>query len=349
MILGPEGDIKVLKKSAIPSRNLPNQIKDYSKVQNPLEPAAKRQKTTTKPLNICRICMEDCKLSKPIFKDSRPITTVDKIHSCFDIKIKFHDLLPKRICLECFEAVEKAYKLKQNVLESKKILEINSKLYDDRTEAEKEIEEMNDFLKQMLGENHEVKKDSYPLTECTDDLFDYKLETYKKSAKIDHYRAKQKKTITTGSTVIPICTNNNPPSPGSPPSEAYNCESCEMFFTCKSQLKMHNARRHMTAEERDAEKKYLCQECGKRFWTPSKLRDHGTVHSTVKAFKCEICLAEYAVADGLKRHQIRKHGFETKYICVCEERFLNPCEKNYHQKKCNTFQAQNNNGDGNMS
>ena len=68
-------------------------------------------------------------------------------------------------------------------------------------------------------------------------------------------------------------------------------------------------------------RKYSCQYCGKKFPTPSHLRDHELIHSDKKEYKCMLCNKEFTLQRQLKNHTIVIHG-DSKFICVlCGKKF----------------------------
>ena len=69
------------------------------------------------------------------------------------------------------------------------------------------------------------------------------------------------------------------------------------------------------------ERKYACGHCGKKFPTPSHLRDHELIHADNREFKCTQCPKEFTLERQLKSHTMVVHG-ESKFICgLCGKKF----------------------------
>ena len=65
-------------------------------------------------------------------------------------------------------------------------------------------------------------------------------------------------------------------------------ESCRKVFTDPSNLQRHNP---LLSTSRA--RCHACPECGKTFATSSGLKQHTHIHSSVKPFRCEVCLKAY--------------------------------------------------------
>lgn len=66
---------------------------------------------------------------------------------------------------------------------------------------------------------------------------------------------------------------------------------------------------------------HICDECGKGFITPSKLKRHTLAHTGEKPHMCELCMRRFKSVDHLKRHSII-HSEVKAYNCLeCSKRF----------------------------
>jgi uncharacterized Zn-finger protein len=66
---------------------------------------------------------------------------------------------------------------------------------------------------------------------------------------------------------------------------------------------------------------HTCDECGKGFITPSKLKRHSFVHMREKLHMCELCRLRFKSMDRLKRHSVI-HSEQKAFDCPeCNKRF----------------------------
>ena len=73
----------------------------------------------------------------------------------------------------------------------------------------------------------------------------------------------------------------------------------------------------------NGERKNLCKECGKGFKSKSKLQQHGTVHTKLKLFVCDVagCEKNYAQVASLNRLKKSFHEGVIHECPECGERF----------------------------
>uniref|UniRef100_A0A0A0MVJ1 Zinc finger protein 584 n=1 Tax=Papio anubis TaxID=9555 RepID=A0A0A0MVJ1_PAPAN len=71
---------------------------------------------------------------------------------------------------------------------------------------------------------------------------------------------------------------------------------------------------HINPRKIHGETAHVCNECGKAFCYPSKLRKHQKVHTGIKPFKCSDCGKTFNRKDALVLHQ-RIHTGERPYEC----------------------------------
>ena len=94
------------------------------------------------------------------------------------------------------------------------------------------------------------------------------------------------------------------------------CEHCGKAFYTKSSHKMH-VMTHLGV------KPFACELCNKSFVARNKLFiHHRRVHLGVKPYKCDICDASYAVVSRLNEHVRATHTNERPYKCsICDKTF----------------------------
>ncbi|XP_074644406.1 uncharacterized protein LOC141901195 [Tubulanus polymorphus] len=79
------------------------------------------------------------------------------------------------------------------------------------------------------------------------------------------------------------------------------CSICEKTFSDRSHLNNHVRAVHLR------EKPHECSDCGKRFFTPSRLRQHRRTHTGDKPYSCDICNHCFARSDMVRVHKRLVH------------------------------------------
>lgn len=126
------------------------------------------------------------------------------------------------------------------------------------------------------------------------------------------------------------------PKPSSPPQKSQSqfslvCSPCNKIFSHKCHYTQHVQTVHSGI------KAFKCQKCGKKFSTQSQLEAHAAKHEGIKAFKCEKCPKSYNNKVDLKRHELN-HGSQAPHPCeICGRGFVRKdhLEKHYqsHERK----------------
>ncbi|XP_046406355.1 histone-lysine N-methyltransferase PRDM16-like [Ischnura elegans] len=114
-----------------------------------------------------------------------------------------------------------------------------------------------------------------------------------------------------------------------PALRRYVCENCGKVFSDASNLQRHIRTHHAGARS------HACAECGKTFATASGLKQHAHIHSSVKPFRCEVCLKAYTQFSNLCRHKRMHANCRTRVQCQsCRQGFssLNSLAK--HKRFC---------------
>ncbi|XP_072035759.1 uncharacterized protein [Amphiura filiformis] len=91
----------------------------------------------------------------------------------------------------------------------------------------------------------------------------------------------------------------------------FKCDHCNLAFSSNEKLKVHKDRVRGLA--------FVCQFCGKEFFTRANLNQHEMIHKGVKPHKCKSCEASFTSVTSLKYHVRTAHTGE-RYPCqICNK------------------------------
>lgn len=109
--------------------------------------------------------------------------------------------------------------------------------------------------------------------------------------------------------------------------ERVTCAYCHKTYADKGVLRAHMRLKHpKEVSATEITKKYVCQECGMAFKSPSLLRNHGSKHSYSRDYYCVECDKSFKTEATLKNH-LKTVSIHTQHIqlplaCThCEKRF----------------------------
>nr|XP_037271948.1 LOW QUALITY PROTEIN: transcription factor hamlet-like [Rhipicephalus microplus] len=112
-------------------------------------------------------------------------------------------------------------------------------------------------------------------------------------------------------------------------SRRYVCDACRKVFTDPSNLQRHVRSQHLGARS------HACTECGKTFATSSGLKQHTHIHSSVKPFRCEVCLKAYTQFSNLCRHKRMHATCRMQIKCHrCGQGFATVTSLSKHKRFC---------------
>ncbi len=123
---------------------------------------------------------------------------------------------------------------------------------------------------------------------------------------------------------------------GTPTTDGHVCSVCGKCFKTKSMLAAHMVYH--------GDRKFECDDCGKRFYTVAHMNDHKRVHTQEKDYQCQLCGRTFNWKSSLKTHLSRVHSDpnagplpERKLVgphkcMVCGKGFISPSVLRVHMK-----------------
>lgn len=103
------------------------------------------------------------------------------------------------------------------------------------------------------------------------------------------------------------------------------CQQCGKKFFTEKNLKSHIG-------VHSGERNYMCDVCGFSFQAQNNLISHRRIHTGVKPYKCTFCPKAFAQHAGLRSHLLNHTG-EKNYQCtVCNKKFLRVSALHSHMK-----------------
>ncbi|XP_047031743.1 uncharacterized protein LOC124638734 [Helicoverpa zea] len=279
----------------------------------------------------CRSCsnLEAC---VDIFeqKDDDGFDVAYKLKIIGGIEVEKTDDLPLRICLNCLQELENAYKFRRKCQDADKVLRssarhIKVEVIDKQDPHDTQHESIQDH------DMHDADEIDVTFEPIGDVPNDGQLNDPKPKVKKENVIRKKKKVRKLRYDYWKVCeicgkhTRNlvshlDAHSTG----KLYSCNVCDKKFKFKSGLIIHKAvhdptpkktcevcgktfhilaqyRRHFVYHAN--ERKYECETCGKRFNTMDILRVHYRTHTDERPFSCEECGKTFRTAGCVSRHK----------------------------------------------
>nr|CAD7574849.1 unnamed protein product [Timema californicum] len=110
--------------------------------------------------------------------------------------------------------------------------------------------------------------------------------------------------------------------------EAVACPDCGKMWGNKKKMKLHRDRVHLRIL------RFVCHECGKKFFCKSGLNTHLLTHSKVKKHECKFCSKRFSSKTNLDTHESKHLGKkESPFICsYCGRLFTNKLYLQNHER-----------------
>ncbi|XP_050344294.1 zinc finger protein 484-like [Nymphalis io] len=304
---------------------------------------------------ICRLCYINPGITS-VYDNSSGVQISAKImYCCKNIRISEDENFPVHICKLCENELESSYCFILKCEETdKKLRSNNTKCLKNESKAKIEIkEELEHFI---LQDDIEDPYDT-PIDIKQEDV-DSNLETRKKRNGLNKSFKIRKKIKDSHPCTCSVC-GRQCPNPSTlmihmrshTNERPYSCPSCDKKYKDSGSLKRHAERNHLKEKR---ERKFICEICGKGFFSKNDIKIHMRVHTGETPYACAVCPARFTQINALHRHQVRHTG-ERAYACsTCHKKFCTKEElknhyvahtstKNYTCPTCNTlFKYKNN-------
>ena len=283
----------------------------------------------------CRLCADlkpSNALSNMLFNLEKRQEITDKL-ARFDIVVDFNNMLPKTVCLECIESLERAY----DFITTVDVAQEAFKDYDPSALGNKTLEIVSDHETMDTTENEcsiELKTESIeknvPANESNKIFIPVNKEVEVECARLNEDKEKSSNLETIKE--LPLPKQRRKPKISKNvdldtwPDYNWLCAFCGKFYHNPSELRVHAMQFHGTCNP------YRCFDCKARGLHMDIFVTHISRHRPVLAKSCYRCSLKLENQKELKAH--RATHFNTAYSCTgCNLCFVTKEELNEHISK----------------
>lgn len=275
-------------------------------------------------LSLCRLCYEK-EASINIFYSYEGSISAKIKTCCRTLSIEENDSFPPLICKSCDVSLDNCYrfvlkcetadkKIRNFLLASSLPSGDLKEVYSPKAEVKTELDDLEDDF----HDDHESL--SYPLEELKPEL-EVKLEDKQEKINVQPRIKKQhKKRVKVNKNKL-MCSNCGRKCLSSSAlsihmrshtnERPYQCPSCNKSYKDAGTLKRHVDRNHLQNRER----KFICENCGKRFYAKRDIQVHMRVHTGETPYSCPICPAHFTQMSAMLRHK-RRHTDKKSHMCA---------------------------------
>ncbi|XP_066147803.1 zinc finger protein OZF-like [Euwallacea fornicatus] len=276
---------------------------------------------------MCRICLQYTPLAftTNIFhKITSNKSVAQLVNELASIEIYAHDLLPKHLCVKCYQQLLTLSSFRNQIITSdahlKEKFQVSCK--DNVTIITPKLFEQQSNSHKLILKSDSTNNDSTKLN-ITQQLKDELLQAAVSEQDIRVEAQMQAK------------------SAGRKPSgllksrhkiHEFNCEICnKILFGRSNRLEQHIIMAHSDI------KNHCCETCNRKFKSKQQLVNHTRVHTGEKPYKCEVCQKFFASAQNLFNHKKKHSGTDKSFACeLCMKGYSTPGELETHKRIVHT-------------
>lgn len=275
--------------------------------------------------NNCRLCLENPGVVS-IYSSNEKQINAKISYCCVNISIEENDGLPSHICNFCECQLTTCYDFLIKCEETDKklrLIKFNNSDDDCNTKIEIKTEIDQNSISDDANENSYESLNEIKQEIDWNDVLKKKYRSYKKRkskiSSVSKCTICGRKCANPSTLAIHMRSHTN--------ERPYSCQSCDKTYKDSGSLKRHTQRNHLRDKR---ERKFICENCGKGFFSKSEVKIHMRIHTGETPYACSACPARFTQISTLQRHQLRHTGERTHICLTCHKKFCTKDELRSH-------------------